>query len=116
MVWYVVQIAGGIGMFLVDCRRKNLIAQGQDADAGFKPPRTPQKMPSHRFCGTDRNFLRPLAEDVLKSHRFNAVSHRCGSAVGIHVTNVVWRDLCVLDRSQRTAVTAIAPSAGCVMW
>src|SRR5579862_505252 len=47
MVWNVVQIARGIGLFLIDRRRQNLIAQRQHADARLQSARAAEQMPRH---------------------------------------------------------------------
>src|SRR5215470_15020949 len=49
----VVEIALGIRGFLIDGGRKNLVAQGEDANAGFEASGAAEEMAGHRFGGAD---------------------------------------------------------------
>src|SRR5690242_4016605 len=61
----VVQVALGVRCFLVDRRRKDLIAQCEDTDTGLQAPRAAEQMPGHGFCRTHWNTLCALAENSL---------------------------------------------------
>src|SRR6266404_8098209 len=70
-VWHIVQVAFRVGVKLIDCRRQNLIAQRQHADAGFEATSAAKQMSGHGFCGAYRQFLvdRAFTEQAF---------HRCG--------------------------------------
>src|SRR5713226_10778056 len=65
LVGHVVQIAFRVGVFVIDCRRQNLVAQRKHADAGLEPAGAAEQVAGHGFGRADRNLLRVLAKDAL---------------------------------------------------
>src|SRR5579864_5868759 len=61
MVRDVIEIARRVGDFLIDCRRKNLIAQRKHADTRLESTSASEQMPGHGFCGADGNFFGAVA-------------------------------------------------------
>src|SRR5258707_61255 len=88
---HVIQIAFGIGIFKINGGREDPIAQRKHADAGFEAASAAQQMAGHGFRRADGNALGALAKNALEGARFDHVANGRGSAVGVHVANIVVR-------------------------
>src|SRR5579872_222040 len=74
VIWNVIEIALRVGMFVIDRRRKNLIAQGEHADAGLEASGTAEQVSGHRFRGADSQMAGVIAEDAFDGDGFDRVA------------------------------------------
>src|SRR4051812_35442457 len=70
LVRHIVEVALRIRVFEVDRRRRNLVAQSQDRNAGLEAARTAEQMAGHRFRRTDGQFCRMVTEGPLHGTGF----------------------------------------------
>src|SRR4029434_443411 len=86
----IVQIAFRVGVKLIDRRRQNLIAQGENTDASFESSGAAQKMPGHGFCRAYWKFLidRAVAKQALHRGRFDDVADRRRRSVRVDIADV----------------------------
>ena len=89
LIGHVVQVAFGVGRFVVNSRRDDAVCQREAR--GGKPcgPRRPHQMPDHalgRADGSSAGLI--LAEDAFDGQRLELVVQRGGGAVGVDVVDV----------------------------
>src|SRR5664280_3853666 len=97
LVGYIIQVAVRIRKFVVDRRRRHLIADGQHGDARLDSARAAQQVPGHRLRGTHRYLVRMLAERALDRHRLRPVAHLRGRAVRVDVIDLLRNQFGVLE-------------------
>ena len=81
LVGHVIQIALGIGYFIVNRRRKHLVSQSQNAGDKLGRPGGCDKMAGHALDTGDGNFG-ILAKDDLNGFRLDHIVFLGGCAVG----------------------------------
>src|SRR5450631_3079575 len=89
LIGYEIQIAIGIGGLVVDGRRRYLVANGENRDAGFEAARAAQQMPGHRFRRTDGDLISILAEAAFDGGGFGAVADFGRRAVSVDVIDLL---------------------------
>src|SRR6185312_7830469 len=91
-VRHVIEIALGVWKFVVNGRRRNLIADCQYGNSRFQSARAPQQVSGHRLGRTDRQLFGMLAEGMLDGYRFGLIAQASRSAVRIDVLHFRWFD------------------------
>src|SRR5258706_4846214 len=84
-----IQIALGIGKFVIDRRRNNVIAHGQAAGCQLDRAARALHMPERALERTHRQIVRVFAKSLLEDGRFHPIAHHCRSAVRIEVVHLL---------------------------
>jgi hypothetical protein len=84
----IVEVALGIGKFVIDRRRQDTIANGQQADDQFRRTCSGDEMPHHTLSAGDRKFIGVIAEDFFDGQRFDLIIDRRTGPMGIDIINV----------------------------
>src|SRR5579884_2786850 len=92
MIGDVVEVAGGVGELVVDGGGQDLVAQGQDADAGLEAAGAAEQMAGHGLGGADGDPGCAFAEEALDGDGFDGVADGGGGAVGVDVADFVGGD------------------------
>src|SRR3990170_4136711 len=112
LVGNVIQVAGRVGLLIVDGRGENLVAQRQNADAGLQSAGAAQQMAGHGLGGADGHLGGVLAECALDRDGFDGVAKRRGSAVGVDVSDLLRVHLGVPQGRAHYAESAVPVSGG----
>src|ERR1700730_17855640 len=72
----VIEIALGIGSFLIDSGRQRLITQGQNQDACFQTSGSDKQMAGHGLGAADGNLFVAVTEYALERTGFNGFAWR----------------------------------------
>src|SRR5438552_17190653 len=67
LIGHIIEIAIRVRKFVVDGRRRDLIADGERGNTGFHSTRTTEQVTGHRFGGTHRQLIGVLAEGTLET-------------------------------------------------
>ena len=59
---------------MIDGGRSDLVANGQDGDAGFESAGAAEQVPGHRLRGTHRDLVGVVAEGALDRQRLGPVA------------------------------------------
>src|SRR6266446_6985916 len=86
-------------MLVVDGGGKHLPLEREDADDRFESSRGSEQMSRHRFCRADGHASSMIAEYRLDGLGFEFVVEWCGSAVGVHVSELAQRQSGIVDGS-----------------
>src|SRR5271170_6853831 len=108
----VIEVALRVGFFVIYGGRHDLVAKSQHADAGFEASGAAEQMTGHGFRRADGYFFGARAEDAFERFGFDGVADGRGSAVRIHVADVIGRNARVFQRGHRDAIAAVAVLGG----
>src|SRR5215211_3524019 len=87
LVGHVVEVAGRVGMLVVDRRWQHAVADGQDAHHRLDRAGRPEAVPHHRLGRGDRELVGVVAEDVLDRLRLGRVAERRRGPVRVDVAD-----------------------------
>src|SRR5208283_1842071 len=104
--------AGGFGVLAleVDGGRQNLIAQGEDGDAGFEAAGAPEEVAGHGFGGAHGNLA--LAKKVANGVSLKRVADGRGGAVSVDIVDFVGADAGVAGGVAHDAEAAFVLGSG----
>src|SRR5262245_10279800 len=103
----VIEVAFGVGIFEVDCRRQDLAADDQRGDSGFKPTGAAEQVAGHRFGRAGGQFVGMVAERGFDRVGLVLVADWRRCAVDVDVIDMARLDAGVLDRPQHNAARAV---------
>jgi len=87
LVGHVVEVAVGIGVFVVDGRRQKPVADGHQADDQFGGTGGSDQVAHHALRARNWNLVGPFAEDLLDRQRLHLVVDVGARAMGVDVVD-----------------------------
>ena len=102
LIGHVVEVAFGVLMFVVDCRRQHPARNRQHCVNRFDGARRTERMPGHRLGGADSDPDCVLAEDSLDGLSLGDIALRRRRAVCIDVVDFAGVELSVLQALPHT--------------
>src|SRR5205085_4523898 len=84
----IVEVAVGVGVFVVDRGRQHVVANGHEAYDHLGHAGSGDQMSHHALGARHGRLHRPLAKHLLACHRLDTVVHGSTGAVGIDVLNI----------------------------
>ena len=86
----VIEIATLFGVFEINGRRDNAVVDGESGSYSFDPTGTAEEVSSHRFGGTDSDFIGVIAEGFFDGGGFGRIVDRGAGAVSIDIADGFW--------------------------
>src|SRR5829696_8309675 len=90
LVGHVVEVAGGVGVGLVDGRGEDPVPQGQDGGDALDRPGRPEQVPDHRLGRGDGQPVGVVPEGEADGLGLRHVPGRGRGAVGVDVADLLW--------------------------
>src|SRR5581483_10915005 len=103
VIRHIVEIALRIGEFVIDGGRRDLIANGQNREAGLESTGPAEQVPRHGLGGTHCELVGVIAEASFNGQRLDLIANFGGGAVRVDVLDLLAADAGVLERMTHDA-------------
>ena len=93
----IIEIATLFWIFEINCGGENAVVDGESRRDTFDASRAAEEVPSHRFGGTDGNFVGMVAEGCFDGGGFGRIVDGGAGAVSINIADGFWCESSIFE-------------------